>query len=176
MLGSVHDSSVTALTRISEPLMSTRPLFQDVISHTLQSQGDISPTSLSQTEFLITFCLRVGHHSPLGVRVKLTVPFGLTEEPWWFSRYSDWLWARWPRGQSSSSGRAKVSLLSKSYTVVQELIQPPSQWVSSAYLIGGGGDKRGRETNHSSSASVEIKNIWIYTSISHSYTPSWHTD
>jgi hypothetical protein len=120
------------------PLMSTRPLFQDIVSHTLRLQGGISQTYLSQTELHILFCLRAEHHSPLGVGAILPVPYGPKGEPWWFSRYSDWLWSRWPRGQISSSGRAKVSFLFKSYRPVLGSIQLPSQWVQGASFLGEG--------------------------------------
>jgi hypothetical protein len=42
------------------------------------------------------------------------------------SRYSDWLRAGWPRGRSSSPGRVKNFLFSKSSRLFLESTQPPN--------------------------------------------------
>jgi hypothetical protein len=69
------------------------------------------------------------------------------------SRYSDWLWAGWPRGWSSISGRVKNFLFST---------QPPIQWVPRTFFLGV--KRLGREADHSPPASAEVKKMWIYTS------------
>jgi hypothetical protein len=66
-------------------------------------------------------------------------------------RYSDWLRAGRPRGRSSSPRRVKNFFFSMSPT------QPPIQWVP-------GVKRPGREADHSSPATAEVKKMWIYTS------------
>jgi hypothetical protein len=76
------------------------------------------------------------------------------EEPGRCSRYSDWLRAGRPRGQSSSPGRAKNFLFSKSSRPAPGSTQP-IQWVP-------GVKRPGREADHSPPTSAEVKKMWIY--------------
>jgi hypothetical protein len=73
------------------------------------------------------------------------------------SRYSDWLRAGRPRARSSSSGRVKNFLFLMSFRPALGYTQPPIQCIP-------GVKQRGHEADHSPSASVEVKEIWIYTS------------
>jgi hypothetical protein len=77
------------------------------------------------------------------------------------SRYSDWLQAGWPRGQSLRLGRCKIFLLSSSSRPFMGPTQPPSRWVPGAFTLGV--KQPVREADHSTPASAEVKNTWIYT-------------
>jgi hypothetical protein len=52
-----------------------------------------------------------------------------------YSRHSDWLRAGRPRGRSASPGRGEILLFSSSRPV-QELTQPPIQWILGVLLQG----------------------------------------
>jgi hypothetical protein len=67
------------------------------------------------------------------------------------------LWVRRPSSRSSSPGRVKNFLFSKSSRPALEPTQPPIQWVPGALSPGC-------EADHSPPASVEVKKMWIYTS------------
>jgi hypothetical protein len=73
------------------------------------------------------------------------------------SRYSYWLRAGGPRGQSSSFGRVKNFLFSTSSRSALGPTQPPIQWLP-------GVKRAGRETDHSPQTSADVKKLWIYTS------------
>jgi hypothetical protein len=79
------------------------------------------------------------------------------------SRYSDWLLARRPRGQSSSPSMVKNFLFSMSSRPALGSTQPQIQWVLGA-LSPGIKRRQGCEADHSPQASAEVKNMWIYTS------------
>jgi hypothetical protein len=84
-------------------------------------------------------------------------------------RYSDWLRAGRPRGWSSSPGRVKNVIFSTSSRPALGFTQPPIQWVPVALSWRG---KAARAWSWSlTSASAEVKKMWIYTSTPH--TPSW---
>jgi hypothetical protein len=53
-----------------------------------------------------------------------------------YSRYSDWIWAGWPRGQSSSHSRETIFLLSTSSRLVLGPTKPPIQWVLGSLFPG----------------------------------------
>jgi hypothetical protein len=65
------------------------------------------------------------------------------KEPGKLRRYSDWLQAGRPRGQSSSPGRGKNFIFSKSSRPVLVPTQPPIQWVRGA--LSSGVKRPGRE-------------------------------
>jgi hypothetical protein len=81
------------------------------------------------------------------------------------SRYRDWLQAGRLRVWSSSPGRDKNFLFSKSSRQALGPTQPPILGALSLGLKW-----TGREADHSPPASIEIKKIWNYTS-----TPSWRS-
>jgi hypothetical protein len=81
-----------------------------------------------------------------------------TREPGQRSRYSDWLRAGRPRGRSSGPGRGKICFFSMSSRPVPGPTQRPIQWVR-------GEKQQGREADHLSQASAEVKIMWIWTSI-----------
>jgi hypothetical protein len=70
------------------------------------------------------------------------------------SRYSDWLQAGRPRGQSSSPSAVKNILLSTSPRLDLGPNQPPIQWVPEA--LSPGVKRPGRETYHSPPTSAEV--------------------
>jgi hypothetical protein len=70
------------------------------------------------------------------------------------SRYSDWLRAGRPRGRSSSCGRVKNYLFSTSSIPDLGPTQPSIQWVP-------GIKRQGREADHSSPTSAEVKKTWM---------------
>jgi hypothetical protein len=76
-----------------------------------------------------------------------------------WSRYSDWLRVGRPRGRSSNPGRVKNFLFSTQSRPALRSTQPPIQWVPGAKWSG-------READHSSPTSIEVKKTWIYTSTS----------
>jgi hypothetical protein len=76
---------------------------------------------------------------------------------------SDRLLDEWQRSQSSSPGREEIFLLTTSSGPVLGPTQPPIQWVSGARSRV---KRPGREVHHSPLTSADIKNTWIYTSIS----------
>jgi hypothetical protein len=78
------------------------------------------------------------------------------------SRYKDWLRAGRPRDRSSSPGRDKNFLFSKSSRPALVSTQPPIQWVPGA--LSSGIKLPGREADHSPPTSAEVKKMWIYTS------------
>jgi hypothetical protein len=77
-------------------------------------------------------------------------------------RYSHWLRAGRPRVRSSSPGRVKNFLFSKSSRPALGSTQPPIQWEPGA--LSPGLKRSGREADHSPPASAEVKIMWIYTS------------
>jgi hypothetical protein len=78
------------------------------------------------------------------------------------SRYSDWLRDGRPRGRSSRPGKVKNFLFSTSSRPALRPTQPPIQWVRGA--LSSGLKRTRREADHSPPASVEVKEMWIYTS------------
>jgi hypothetical protein len=76
-----------------------------------------------------------------------------------------------PRGWSSSPGREKNILFSKSSRPALRSTQTPIQWVPGA--LSPGVKRQGREVDHSPPTSAEVKKMWIYTSTPH--TPSWRS-
>jgi hypothetical protein len=80
-----------------------------------------------------------------------------------YNRYSDWLRAGRPRGRSSSPGRVKNVLFSKSSRLALGSTQPPIQWVSG--LFPPRVKRPGHAVDHSPPASAKVKKMWIYTSI-----------
>jgi hypothetical protein len=78
------------------------------------------------------------------------------------SRYSDWLWAGWQRGRSSSPGRVKNFLFFTSSRPALGSTQPPIQWVRGTPSPGE--KRQGREADHWPPTSAEVKKIRIYTS------------
>jgi hypothetical protein len=73
---------------------------------------------------------------------------------------SDWLRAGRP---SSSPGRVKNFIFSTSSRPAQGSTQLPIQWVQGG--LSPGAKRPGREADHSSLASVEVKKMWVYTFI-----------
>jgi hypothetical protein len=78
------------------------------------------------------------------------------------SRYSDWLRAGRPRSRSSSPGRVKKVLSSTSSNPALGSTKPPTQWVPGD--LSQGVKRQGREADHSTPTSAEVKNTRIYTS------------
>jgi hypothetical protein len=78
------------------------------------------------------------------------------------SRDSDWLRAGRPRGRRSNPGRVKNFYFSMSSKPAVGSTQPPMQWVTGA--LSPGVKRPGREADHSTRISVEVKKTWIYTS------------
>jgi hypothetical protein len=72
---------------------------------------------------------------------------------------------------SSSPGRVKNFLLSKSLRPDLGSTQPPNQWAPGA--LSPGVKRQGREAGHSPPTSAEVKKTWIYTSTPH--TSSWRS-
>jgi hypothetical protein len=68
---------------------------------------------------------------------------------------TDWLWTGRRRGRSSSSGRVKNFLFSKSSRPAVGSTQPPIQWVLGALFRGV--KRLGGEADHSPPASAEVK-------------------
>jgi hypothetical protein len=83
-------------------------------------------------------------------------------KPHKLSRYSEWLRAERPKGRSSSPGKVKNFHFSMSSRPDLGFTQPPIQWVLGA--LSPGVKRLGREADHSSLASAEVKKTWIYTS------------
>jgi hypothetical protein len=81
----------------------------------------------------------------------------LMSDPGDRSRYSDWLWAGRPRGQSSSPGSVKNISFSTSSRPALGPTQRPIQWVLRV-------KRPGLEADHSLPTSSEVKIMWIYTS------------
>jgi hypothetical protein len=79
-------------------------------------------------------------------------------------RNSDKLRAGRPRGRSSSPGRVKNFLFSKSSRPALRSTQPPIIWVPGA--LSPGVKRPGRVVDHSPQTSAEVKKMWIYTSTS----------
>jgi hypothetical protein len=96
----------------------------------------------------LLFCL-------LGVHVSFS-PLKTTQEPGWLSRCSDWLRAGRPRVRSSSSGKVKNILFSTTST------QTFIQWVPRA--LSPEVKRPGREADHATPISAEVKKIWLYIS------------
>jgi hypothetical protein len=80
----------------------------------------------------------------------------------WFPSTKYWLRAGRQKGRSSSSGRVKNFLSSMSSRPALWSTQPPLQWVPGA--LSSGVKRQGREAEHSSSTTAEVKKMWIYTS------------
>jgi hypothetical protein len=77
------------------------------------------------------------------------------------SRYSDWLRAGRPRGESSSPGRVKNFLFSTSSRPALGSTQHSIQWVPGAFSPGVKG--QGREAQNSPPTSAEVKkNVDLY--------------
>jgi hypothetical protein len=76
------------------------------------------------------------------------------------SRYSDWLRARRPRGQSWSPGGGKNIRFSISSRPALGPTQPPIQWVPGA--LSPGVKLPGRKANHSPPTSAEVTKMWVY--------------
>jgi hypothetical protein len=76
--------------------------------------------------------------------------------------YSDWLRAGRMRSRSSSPGRTKNFLFSKSSRPALGSTQPPIQWVPRA--LSPGVKRTGSESDRSPPTSVEANKMWIYTS------------
>jgi hypothetical protein len=75
---------------------------------------------------------------------------------WSHGRYSDWLQAGRPRGRRSKPRRVKNFLFSTSSRPAVGSTQPPIQWVP-------GVKRSGREADHSSPGSAEVKkNVDLY--------------
>jgi hypothetical protein len=74
---------------------------------------------------------------------------------------SDWLRAGRPRGRSSSPGRVKYFLFSKSSRAGLGSTQPSIHWVPGALYPGV--KSPGREADYLPPASAEVKKMWIYT-------------
>jgi hypothetical protein len=91
-------------------------------------------------------------------RYKLIYTY-FNKEPWWSSRYSDWLRAG-QRDRSSSTGRVKNFHFIHSRTVLGS-IQPPIQWVPGPFSLGL--KPQGREADNSTPTSAE--NLYIHFSI-----------
>jgi hypothetical protein len=80
------------------------------------------------------------------------------------TQYSDWLRAGRPRGRGSSPGRGKNFLFSTLSRPALGSTQLPIHWVPGA--LSSGVKRPGREADHSSPASAEVKKMWIYISTS----------
>jgi hypothetical protein len=76
-----------------------------------------------------------------------------------------------PRGRSSSPGRVKNFIFSKSSRPALRFTQSLIQWVPGALYSGV--KRPGREVDHSPPTSAEVKKMWVYTSTPH--TPSWRS-
>jgi hypothetical protein len=76
------------------------------------------------------------------------------------SQYSDWLRAGRPRGRGSSTGRVKnfVHVVQDGYGV------HPTSYSMVTGALSPGVKRPGHEVDHSPTASVEVKNVSIYTS------------
>jgi hypothetical protein len=70
------------------------------------------------------------------------------------------------RGRSSSPGRVKNVLFSKSSRPALRSTQSPIEWVPGA--LSPGVKRSGNEFDHSPPTSAEVKKMWIYT-------PSWRS-
>jgi hypothetical protein len=77
------------------------------------------------------------------------------------SRYSDWLRAVRPRGRSSSPCRGKNFHFSASFKRTLGPTQPTIHWVTGP---SPGVKRKGREADHASPTSAEVKKTWIHTS------------
>jgi hypothetical protein len=75
---------------------------------------------------------------------------------------SDWLRAGRLRGRSSSPGRVKNFLFSKSPRPALGSTQPPIQWVAGVHSLGV--KRSGNEADHSPPPSAEVKKMCIYKS------------
>jgi hypothetical protein len=74
-----------------------------------------------------------------------------------------WLASGWTtEGQSSSPGRVKNFLFSKSSRPALGSTQPPIQWAPG--VLSPWVKRQGREADHSPPVSAEVKKMWIYTS------------
>jgi hypothetical protein len=91
-------------------------------------------------------------------------PLGPNRGLEWRRRYSEWLRTGRPRDRSSSPGRVKNFLFSKSSRPALGSTQPPIQWVPGA--LSPEVKRPGREADHSPPSSAKVKKIWIYTSTS----------
>jgi hypothetical protein len=67
-------------------------------------------------------------------------------------------------GGSSNPGGVKKFSLSISSRPVLGSTQPPIQEVPVALSRSGGGERQGREADHSPASSAEVKKMWTYTS------------
>jgi hypothetical protein len=65
-------------------------------------------------------------------------------------------------GRSSSPGRGEIFLYSTASMPDLGPTQPPIQWVPGA--LSSGVKQPGREADHSTPTSANVKNTWIYTS------------
>jgi hypothetical protein len=98
------------------------------------------------------------------VKINLfKVQFALSciyREPGWRSRYGNRLLAGRPMGLRSSPSRIKHSLFTPSSRPALGSTQLPIQWIPGYFSPGV--KRPGRETDHSSLASAEVKKVWIY--------------
>jgi hypothetical protein len=85
--------------------------------------------------------------------------------------YYDLLGAGRPSGRSSSPGTVKNFLFTTSCRLALWPNYYPIQWEPGP--LSPGVKQPGREADNSPPTSVDVKNIWIYTSTPH--TPSWHS-
>jgi hypothetical protein len=76
-------------------------------------------------------------------------------------RYSDWLQAGRPKTRSSSPGRVKTFLFSKSFRPVVGHTQPCNQSMKGA--LSSGVKRPEREADYSVPTSAEVKKIWVHS-------------
>jgi hypothetical protein len=93
---------------------------------------------------------------------------GPDKEPVWRSRFSDWLQAGRPTGQSSNPGSVKIFIFSTSSKLVLGPTQPPIQWLPISLRV----KRPGPGADHSPPTSAEVKNGGT---IPLPHMPSWHS-
>jgi hypothetical protein len=132
-------------------------IFWHVIHATLNSHLNLLYTCNANLRLVNVVTANILATSQLSMLI-LNYTFGsnlIDWEPGQPSRYSDWLWAGRPRGQSWSPSRGKIFLLSMSRLVLGPT-QPPIQWVPQAFSPGV--KRTGHEADHSPPTSAEVKN------------------
>jgi hypothetical protein len=119
----------------------------------------ISFTKISQKNCFTLLSLRL-----TVLNLSRLHPQGVLDSLWVTSKKpdSEWLRAGRPSGRSSSPGRVKNFLFSTTSRPALGSTQPPIQWVPRA--LSPGAKRPGREADHSTPASDEVKKMWIYTS------------
>jgi hypothetical protein len=150
--------------RYNDHTLQRAELFQviRVVTIRITLVWDLPCTENGGSSFLRNVCKPLFYPEDGGSTILRNVIKSLLYQP---SRYSDRLRAGRPRGRSSSPGRIKLFLLSTSYRLVLEPTHPPIQWGQGA--LSSGLKRPGREADHSSPTSAEIKNMWIYNPLSH---------